>query len=114
MKINPEVGKKTQFSKENQPENRGRPKGYLNAKTILEKFLTVELDQENPFSGEIEKMSVAELMHLKQIASALEGDLQAYKEIISRIEGDNKQSVEVSTKTPINLKELFGFESDNP
>lgn len=65
----------------------GRPKGSLNTKTILQRFLNLEMEQKNPFTKELEKMSVLELMNLKQIANALEGDLPAFKEIIDRYEG---------------------------
>ncbi len=66
------------------PKGRGNSK---NTKTILEKFLNLEMQQKNPFTQEVEKMSVLELMNLKQIANALEGDLAAYKELINRHEG---------------------------
>ena len=65
----------------------GRPLGSKNTKTILERFLNLEMKQKNPFTQEMEDMSVLELMNLKQIANALEGDLQAFKEIIDRHEG---------------------------
>lgn len=66
------------------PNGRGNSK---NTKTILERFLNIEMKQKNPFTQEIEQMSVLELMNLKQIANALEGDLAAFKEIIDRHEG---------------------------
>lgn len=65
----------------------GRPKGSKNTRTILERFLNLEMKQKNPFTQEIESMSVLELMNVKQIANALEGDLAAFKEIIDRHEG---------------------------
>ena len=65
----------------------GRPVGSKNTKTILERFLNLEMKQKNPFTQEIEQMTVLELMNLKQIANALEGDLAAYKELINRHEG---------------------------
>ena len=66
------------------PKGRGTSK---NTKTILERFLNLEMKQKNPFTQEEEKMTVLELMNLKQIANALEGDLSAYKELINRYEG---------------------------
>lgn len=66
------------------PKGRGNSK---NTKTILERFLNLEMKQKNPFTEQDEKMSVLELMHLKQIANALEGELSAYKEILDRHEG---------------------------
>lgn len=84
----------------------GRPIGSKNTKTILERFLNLEMKQKNPFTQEIEQMTVLELMNLKQIANALEGDLQAFKEIIDRYEGKLTSKSEVSAdvkSTVINL-----------
>ena len=75
------------------PNGRGNSK---NTKTILERFLNLEMKQKNPFTQEIEQMTVLELMNLKQIANALEGDLQAFKEIIDRHEGKITQKTELS------------------
>lgn len=66
------------------PNGRGNSK---NTKTILERFLNLQMKQKNPFTQEVENMSVLELMNLKQIANALEGDLAAYREMIDRYEG---------------------------
>lgn len=66
------------------PKGRGNSK---NTKTILERFLNLEMKQVNPFTKESEQMTVLELINLKQIANALEGDLAAYKELINRHEG---------------------------
>jgi len=96
--------KATQFSTENQPEKNGRPKGVLNTKTILNRFLNSELEQMNPFTKELEKMSVQELMSLVQIKKALEGDLQAFKEITDRYEGPVSKIIE-STGT-MQIKEF--------
>lgn len=65
----------------------GRPIGSKNTRTILERFLNIEMKQKNPFTQEIEQMTVLELMNLKQIANALEGDLASFREIIDRHEG---------------------------
>ena len=78
----------------------GRPVGSKNTKTILERFLNLEMKQKNPFTQEIEQMTVLELMNLKQIANALEGDLQAFKEIIDRHEG---KVVAKAEQTNINI-----------
>ena len=88
--------KSTQFSKENQPEKNGRPKGVLNSKTILERFLSITKNMTNPLNNEVEDLTMAELITLKQIANALNGDLAAYKEITDRFEGRvvNKQEID--------------------
>lgn len=79
--------KSTQFSKENQPKKNGRPLGSLSSKTILNRFLNIEKQMNNPLNNIDETLTIGELIHLKQIANALEGDLSAYKEIIDRLEG---------------------------
>jgi len=76
------------------PNGRGNSK---NTKTILERFLNLEMKQKNPFTQETEQMTVLELMNLKQIANALEGDLQAFKEIIDRHEGKVLTRADVTT-----------------
>jgi len=76
----------------------GRPKGSQSNKTILKKFLAVKMQQKNPFTGEMEEMTVKELINLKQIANALEGDLATYKELADREEGKVTNNVDISTK----------------
>ena len=95
--------KATQFSSENQPANSGRKFGSLGTKAILKKFLDLEMNQVNPFTKEIEKMSVAELMALVQIKKALKGELQSWKEILDRTDGKVEQKIDakVSTENPI-------------
>lgn len=76
------------------PKGRGNSKSV---KTILDRFLNLTMKQKNPFTQEDENMTVSELMTLKQIANALEGDLQAYKELIDRYEGKIQSKVDVTT-----------------
>ena len=87
MAFNPKSKENLQMAKKGEvknPKGRGTSK---NTKTILERFLNLVMKQKNPFTQEIEQMTVLELMNLKQIANALEGDLAAYKELINRHEG---------------------------
>jgi hypothetical protein len=86
------------FSKDYQPKENGRPKGSLTSGKILEKFLKVERETTNPVSGTIESLSIAEEMALKQIQSALKGDLPAYREIIDRIEGKSISRTELKAE----------------
>lgn len=75
----------------------GRPKGSLNSKTILNKFLSLQEKFKNPVTGEFEKMSVYEVMSLSIIAKARKGDLNAYKEILDRLEGKAQQKIDHTT-----------------
>jgi hypothetical protein len=77
----------------------GRPKGSLNSKTILNRFLALEEQIENPVTGELENMTQLDIIYLKQIAKARKGDLQAMKEILDRFEGKATQSVEMDIKS---------------
>lgn len=90
--------KATQFSSENQPANNGRTKGALGTKTILERFLAITKNMTNPLNGIEETLTIAELINLKQIANALNGDLAAYKEITDRFEGKLTPTQEVKTE----------------
>ncbi len=89
-------GKRTRFSSDRQPETQGRPKGVPNAATRYKRFLELVQAGKNPVTGADEEFTVAELMDLRQIKKALDGDLQAYKEILDRLEGKAKQPVEMS------------------
>jgi hypothetical protein len=90
------VGKGTQFTSDNQPENRGRKPGVLNAATRLERFLNLVRSAENPLTSKDEDLTVAEQMDLKQIAKALEGDTAAWEKINDRLEGKARQSTELT------------------
>ena len=96
--------KSTQFSKDRQPENRG--KRDISSKTILTRFLSIEKDMINPLNGLEEKLTMAEIMHLKQLANAIQGDLASYKEIIDRLEGKTKQSIELDANVEQNITRI--------
>jgi hypothetical protein len=96
--------KSTQFSKDRQPEN--RVKRDISSKTILNRFLSIEKDMINPLNGIEEKLTMAEIMHLKQLANAIQGDLASYKEIIDRLEGKSKQSIELDANVEQNITRI--------
>jgi len=75
------------FEKGQSGNPNGRPIGSLNSKTILQKYLNLITKAENPITNEIESLTIAEQIHLKQVAKAIDGDLYSYKEIIDRLEG---------------------------
>jgi hypothetical protein len=104
--------KSTQFSSTNQPEKNGRPLGTLNSKTILNRFLNITKKMQNPLNQLEENLTIGELIHLKQVANALEGDLSAYKEIIDRLEGKTVSVQEI--KQEITQKTLrVGYGDDD-
>ena len=87
---------------------KGKPKGALNTKTILNKFLGLVTKIDNPITGETEKLSVLEQMNLKQIANALGGDLASYRELIDRYEGKVVQKTETKNEDVTPTKITFG------
>lgn len=89
---------------------KGRGLGVKNTKTILNRFLNLEINQKNPFTQKEEKMTILELMNLKQIANALEGDLNSYKELINRHEGLLTEKTDITTNGE-SLNPIFG---ENP
>jgi hypothetical protein len=91
----------------------GRPVGALGSKTILQKYLNLVTSAENPITKEFENLTIAEQMHLKQVAKAIEGDLYSYKEIIDRLEGKTISVQEIKQEiTQKTLRVGYG-DSDN-
>lgn len=75
----------------------GRPKGVPNTATRLKKFLEVVQKVENPVTGEIEELSIAEQMDLVQLAKAIKkGELPSYKELLDRSEGKSKETIDLN------------------
>lgn len=91
-------GEKTRFKPGESGNPNGRTKGIPNAATRYRRFLELMKNEKNPVTGENDDLTVAELMDLQQIKSALDGDLAAYKEILDRLEGKAVQSTELTGK----------------
>ena len=92
--------KKTQFSKTNQPEGRGRPKGSRNVATVLKELLSAQDKQiggDGDFGSPLAKM-------LLKIAfdkdSSNNDKLKAIREILDRVEGNAEQVISINTKPP--------------
>jgi len=73
---------------------KGKPKGILDTKTYLKRFLAVDSGEEHPTTGE--QMNCFEKALLTAIQGAMAGDLKALKEIIDRIEGQSEITGEVT------------------
>lgn len=80
----------------------GRPKGVPNAATRMKRFLELEINGKNPITKEDEQFTVAELMDLKIIAKAMNGDLSAWEKINDRLEGKSKQTTEHTGEMTLN------------
>ena len=92
--------KATQFTSENQPEKRGRPKGRRNVATVLKELLSTQdtsMGGLGDFGSPIAKMLI-------KIAFSNDSNnnekLKAIKEILDRIEGMPDQNINVSAAPP--------------
>lgn len=102
-KISPE----TEFKKGESGNPNGRPKGVPNAATRMKRFLELEINGKNPITKEEEQFTVAELMDLKIIAKAMNGDLSAWEKINDRLEGKPRQSHDLTSGgEPISVNPL--------
>ena len=61
---------------------KGRVKGSLNRKTILRHWLSLEQDEKNPITKQVETLSQVDLITLAIIKKAREGDVNAYKTLM--------------------------------
>lgn len=96
--------KETQFKEGQSGNPAGLAPGTRHTKTMLKKLLDTILDDENPLSKERGKYSVAELMHLKQIAKAMkDGDTRAYEAIFDRIDGRPTQTIANDSENPFDF-----------
>ena len=92
--------KATQFSSENQPEKRGRPKGRRNVATVLKELLATQDENMGgigDFGSPIAKMLIQIAFHKDSNNTE---KLKAIKEILDRIEGLPDQNVNVSASPP--------------
>lgn len=95
--IDPKAGESTQFKPGQSGNPSGRPKGIPNAATRYQRLLNLIEKVKNPVTGELEEFTVAEIMDMKIMQKARNGDLGAYKEIMDRLEGRAKQAVDMTT-----------------
>ncbi len=103
-------GKETQFSKENQPTNRGRPKGSKNRKKILASLLSIkiglnsdtELDKQlkSMFPELEDDLPVFDWMVYRLIYEAIRGKNPAkyFQLVIEHLDGKPTQSIRVDEK----------------
>jgi Family of unknown function (DUF5681) len=75
----------------------GRPKGSLNSKTVLQKYLALTEKVKNPVTGEFENMNQLEIMMLSVIKNGRKGDLRAVRELLDRLEGKAQQNVDMTS-----------------
>jgi hypothetical protein len=84
------------FSKENQPANRGRPKGSPNRSTLLKKWLSAKMEITNPITRLKEKGKVEDEVILALVNKARKGDVPAIREILDTMYGKTVEKHEIS------------------
>lgn len=72
----------------------GRPKGSLNVKTVLAKFLKVKTEGPDPFNPNKKvKLTQLDIIVLKQVEKAQKGDTAAFNAVMDRWEGKAEQKI---------------------
>lgn len=84
------------FEKGNNANPNGRPKGSLNRSTIARKWLELNTKETNPITNQIENLSQEDIITLKQIEKAKDGDSNAYKLLMDSTYGMPQQQTEVN------------------
>lgn len=87
---------------ESRPENinkGGRPVGAKSRSTIVQKWLSAEIEDINPLTKTVEKLSVEDIITLGQIKEAWEnGTSMAYKVLMDSAYGAVQQKVDLTTQ----------------
>lgn len=96
--------KKTQFKKGQSGNPKGRPKGRRDNATILKIYLE-KMAKGVDFEGEEILAPAWDVMNIRMIYEAMQGNTTAYNAIIDRIEGKPKQTINntVNAGTGLNI-----------
>lgn len=78
------------------PNPNGRPKGSLNTKTIIRRWLSAVETAKNALSGEDEDLTQLDIITIAQIVKARNGDTFAFNALLDRTDGKPKQFTELS------------------
>lgn len=83
----------------------GKPKGTLDAKTVIRKWLEVKEKIKNPITGKMEIMTQYDAIVLAQLAKARAKGTDAFNALLDRTEGKPKQQIEMTAEANIVWKE---------
>jgi hypothetical protein len=84
------------FQKGQSGNPKGYPKGVPNRSTIAKKWLELNTNETNPLTNQIENLSQEDIITLKQIEKAKDGDSNAYKLLMDSTYGMPQQQTEVN------------------
>ena len=87
---------KFKFEKGQSGNPNGRPVGSKNRSTIAKKWLELNTNENNPLTNQIENLSQEDIITLKQIEKAKDGDSNAYKLLMDSTYGMPQQQTEVN------------------
>jgi len=87
---------KFKFEKGQSGNPNGRPVGSKNRSTIAKKWLELNTNETNPLTNQIENLSQEDIITLKQIEKAKDGDSNAYKLLMDSTYGMPQQQTEVN------------------
>lgn len=75
----------------------GKPVGTLSFKTIIKKWMAVEMDETDPETGQKKKMTLADIITLRQFQKAKRGDSRSFELLKNHIESLPKQGIDLTT-----------------
>ena len=87
---------KYKFEKGQSGNPNGRPVGSKNRSTIAKKWLELTMNETNPLTNQTENLSQEDIITLKQIEKAKDGDSNAYKLLMDSTYGMPQQQTEVN------------------
>ena|ERR1035441_5072449 len=83
---------------------KGKPPGTQNSATRFKRILYLIEKAKNPVTGELENFTVLELMDMKIMQKARNGDLQAWNSILDRLEGKAMPADQTPEKFKVEFK----------
>lgn len=89
--------KETQFKPGVSGNPKGKPKGTLSMRTQIQKILSTEIDELNPITGETERITVGDVLIMKQVLKAKKGDTRAFEVLKDHIEAKPKQGLDITS-----------------
>lgn len=74
----------------------GRPKGALNSRTLLKKWLGVKMKSKDPITKKDINVTAEEAIVMAAIGQAMKGNIHAFNSIFDRVEGKVNQRIEMT------------------
>lgn len=90
-------GEMTRFSSEYQPEKNGRKPGSRTRSQVIKKWLEVAEEFKNPITKEFEMLEQQDIITLRLILAARNGDVSAFKELMDSAYGKALTNIEVNS-----------------